>query len=96
MKVTNKVTPRDRMTGTMRDLAFKPYSIFTLTVLEHLVKNLDWESIRSSPRYGKVLLKKCIVKLRSRSQVRSRSGPSQVPGQVQKVKGLRTKDLDLG
>ena len=53
MKVTNKVTPRDRMTGTMRDLAFKPYSIFTLTVLEHLDKNLDWESIRSSPRYGK-------------------------------------------
>ena len=31
-----------------------------------------------------------IVKLRSRS----RSGPG--PGQVQKVQGLRTKDLDLG
>ena len=25
-----------------------------------------------------------------------RSGPGQVPGQVQKVQGLRTKDLDLG
>ena len=39
-----------------------------------------------------------IVKLRSRSrsQVRSRSGPGQVPGQVQKVQGLRTQDLDLG
>ena len=39
-----------------------------------------------------------IVKLRSRSrsQVRTRSGPGQVPGQVQKVQGLRTKDLDLG
>ena len=39
-----------------------------------------------------------IVKLRSRSrsQVRSRSGPGQVPGQVQKVQGLRAKDLDLG
>ena len=33
---------------------------------------------------------------RSRSQVRSRSGPGQVPGQVQKVQGLRTKHLDLG
>ena len=36
----------------------------------------------------------CIVKLRSRSPVRSRS--CQVPGQVQKVQGLRAKDLDLG
>ena len=38
-----------------------------------------------------------VVKLRSRSrsQVRSRSGPVQVPGQVQKVQGLRAKDLDL-
>ena len=26
----------------------------------------------------------------------SSSGPGQVPGQVQKVQGLRTKDLDLG
>ena len=25
-----------------------------------------------------------------------RSGPGQVPGQVQKVQGLRTQDLDLG
>ena len=25
-----------------------------------------------------------------------RSGPGQVPGQVQKVQGLRAKDLDLG
>ena len=26
----------------------------------------------------------------------TRSGPGQVPGQVRKVQGLRTKDLDLG
>mgnify|MGYP003328713705 CR=1 FL=1 len=29
-------------------------------------------------------------------QVLSSSGPGQVPGQVQKVRVLRTKDLDLG
>ena len=29
-------------------------------------------------------------------KLRSRSGPGLVPGQVQKVQGLRTKDLDLG
>ena len=34
-----------------------------------------------------------LIKLRSRSQVRSRSGPGPVPGQVQKLQGPRSKDL---
>ena len=35
------------------------------------------------------------AKSRQRGKLSS-SGPGPVPGQVQKVQGLRTKDLDLG
>ena len=36
------------------------------------------------------------TKILSSSGPGPRSGPGQVPGQVRKVQGLRTKDLDLG
>ena len=49
-----KLSPRDRMTGTMRNLAFKPYSIFTLTVIPNLVEleHLDKNKNRSRKCIG--------------------------------------------
>ena len=90
------------------EFSFKVYILYILYIHEDTIANTTTKvslviffcfKLKTEGSFTQDFIMKicfCQSQVQVPGQVRSRSGPGQVPGQVQKVQGLRTKDLDLG